>query len=274
MSNAVAKRETNNVQKFNPAQNNNLPSLDEYVAITNADFYSPGGGKNIANARVINLWAKDNGIKTEIVKVVNNEKRIRVIVRAWIGDKDKPVHEATDIVTYDLEQEYSRVFIEFTNKKIKYKEMSIRDIDYKLDGTRIKAFFSDEFKKNAKSISIITQWITYWSQWLSFAERTAKTKAESRAQQKLLGLEFREKKEIEEEKREIEAVAESNQNNHPQKQTEEKQENPISFLRKKMMNIIQQKNFNLGTVGDVFKSKYNCSTKEATIEQLTEFVLF
>lgn len=63
--------------------------LVEHFTYTTSDFYI-ANGKRMPSARIVQAWAKEAGLSSEVVECGKDEKRAWAHVRAWVGPKNNP----------------------------------------------------------------------------------------------------------------------------------------------------------------------------------------
>jgi len=176
-----------------------MPTLSAFKQITNKDFYTQGGIKKIPSAKVINYWAKAEGISTETLEMMKNDDFVIAKVRAWIGKKLDPIMEETSSIIYNLKQEYERKLTEYIQKNIKDEKITNEDFTF----VELNGVYHPRLNEPAKHIEF---WVE-WQRFLTFSERDAESKARRRAQLALLGVEYRDEEEIKSEKAEMESVS-------------------------------------------------------------------
>ena len=189
------------------------------IEITNRDFYKVGWDpverKDIKfpNARVWQKWANERQISTKVVRSVSDEKGCAVTVRGWIGDEAKPqvVHEETVALVWVHELE--KLLVDAVRNGITIEQYAGGQgkkghIMPAFDLTEVDASGVSRIvlRNPAHQLHVLAQWV----RTKSFGDRVCLTKAASRCYRRLLGVEWREKEEIEHEAKEAGAVAEDN----------------------------------------------------------------
>lgn len=169
------------------------------------DYYVVNGKKQ-PGCRIVNLWSKDMKISTETIECVKNNDIAKASVRAWIGDKQKPIAEETCTIVLNFKQEMERLLTDHIINQISRKKLTENDF----------IFIPDQNGMLIPRLTNPEKHLYFWREWqrfLTFAERNAETKAKRRAQLSLMGIEYRDDEEIMDEKLEIEMVAEAKSKN-------------------------------------------------------------
>lgn len=175
-----------------------IPYEAEFKKITeiqSSDFYSVydhriGDYRKVPNARVLQRWANDRRISSEIVEIEKEDGRAKAIIRGWIGKKDAPIVETADAVILHI-RDYEREWL-LNNSRPKSNRSARAKYDTE-KGCLVPATIED-----AKELA------SYLLRRQIFLERDAITKARKRVQLQLLGVEWREEEEVEAEESDIE----------------------------------------------------------------------
>ncbi len=65
-------------------------ALAEHYTFTAGDFYS-AGSKRIPSARIVQAWAREQGLSSQIIDCGKDKERAWAHVRCWSGPKDNPI---------------------------------------------------------------------------------------------------------------------------------------------------------------------------------------
>ena len=175
---------------------------DDYVVTT----YVGGAkkSKNVPSSAKVNFMARtlDRNIQgPDIVSVWDNEEGCGVTVRCWIGDKSKPIQEASDTVTFNYTNMLQEIIINACTNGI-YVHAKGGKVKPTLTWNGMIPVINDD---DAVKQSIMKLFL----QKKVFATREATSKATRRCQLKLMGYEYRDKVEIDGEIKETQQVTES-----------------------------------------------------------------
>lgn len=172
--------------------------LKQETEITDRDFYEVYDPrirrkKKVPSARVYNNWAKEAGIKTQILDAGCDSEKAWAHVKGWIGEEANPLLQREARVTILWKIEFESLIFDAIADREKKKPYTVGP-----DGYPVLTNPPDQ-------LALIRQ----LSRIKRFGERTAVTKAEAIVEKKLLGVEYREPEEIRHEKREVQAVCEA-----------------------------------------------------------------
>lgn len=168
--------------------------VKDIVNHINGDFFNVGGGKRIPDSRVVQSLANQAKIKTETINIKQNSEEATVTVRAVAPNGasiDASVTHNFEVVMQDKimsmlsSNQSSKLFIDINNP-----------------------FIMDNSGNITPNLTLIGQKkiVKDMIQFKKFAVRDAETKADNRAQKKILNQEWREEDEIKSEKEEVEMV--------------------------------------------------------------------
>ena len=166
--------------------------LAEAREITEADFYSAGGKKEVPSAKVYQLWANESGIKAEIVESGENEDKAWATINGWIGSKENPIAQKQAQVVINFKIELEALVLDAISGNHPAKHEMV-------DGKPV-------LSEKGEQLKVYKQWVRI----KRFAVRTAITKAEAIAHRKLLGVEFRNQAEIDHEISEVASITDGN----------------------------------------------------------------
>lgn len=150
----------------------------QHSSVKKSDFYSVGG-KTLPGARAIQKFANTQNISSEVIRLEwLNESSFytaacTAYVRAWIGPRAKPKQETTQAITLSMVSIIQR----YVTKKLTAKNYAWPESDVVIgdDGRILPAT-----KKRQLEM------LSYLADQRTFLDRSAITKAESRAFDKLL----------------------------------------------------------------------------------------
>lgn len=197
--------------------------VKDIVNHINGDFFNVGGGKRIPDSRVVQSLANQAKIKTETIHIKQDNKEATVTVRATAPNGasiDASVTHNFEVVMQDKimsmlsSNQPSKLFIDINNP-----------------------FIMDNSGNITPNLTLIGQKkiVKDMIQFKKFAVRDAETKADNRAQKKILNQEWREEDEIKSEKEEVEMVnkgkkvtTEPVKNKQPTNPEPPKKDNPIN----------------------------------------------
>jgi hypothetical protein len=171
--------------------------------LSDKDFYSAGGDKLVPGARALqHLANEDGGVTTQIMEHTIDNERASVRVRGW--RPGSPDFFKEDVCTIIFSTAFQMEIWRLVDKGCplhRGKGCPIqKDGDVaKLDKSGMVPMFGD----NRCFLHALENFLRI----KNFADRTCVTKAEGRVHAKLLNVEWRDEEEIEEERREIEVVA-------------------------------------------------------------------
>ncbi|NKE72878.1 hypothetical protein [Candidatus Manganitrophus noduliformans] len=181
------------VVQINPSE-----LLKQETEITDRDFYEVYDPrirrkKKVPSARVYNNWAKEAGIKTKILDAGCDSEKAWAHVKGWLGEEANPLLQREARVTILWKIEFESLVWDAIADREKKKPYTVGPDGYPV------------LTNPADQLALIRQ----LSRIKRFGERTAVTKAEAIVEKKLLGVEYREPEEIRHEKREVQAVSET-----------------------------------------------------------------
>ncbi|MEA4956918.1 hypothetical protein SDC9_07463 [bioreactor metagenome] len=168
--------------------------VKDIVNHINGDFFNVGGGKRIPDSRVVQSLANQAKIKTDTINIKQNSEEATVTVRAVAPNGasiDASVTHNFEVVMQDkimsmlASNQANKLFIDINNP-----------------------FMMDNSGNITPNLTLLGQKkiVKDMIQFKKFAVRDAETKADNRAQKKILNQEWREEDEIKSEKEEVEMV--------------------------------------------------------------------
>lgn len=182
----------------------------EYKQLTvpqETDFYNiydsrTRGYRREPSARVLRSWANRERINTKIVNIIHDPEFVQVTAKGWIGDESKPVRQTDAVVTINY-RDYAIQQVFDTLRKSEKVGKGVPEIIEGKDGM-------PEYKDPKMKL----EWYSYINRKKIFGDREAYTKAESILFKKLLGLEWRDKEEIEAEAEDVKIVQDGIKKEH------------------------------------------------------------
>jgi hypothetical protein len=184
--------------------------MTEYKHLTvpqEEDFYNVWDSRTRTNrkepsARVLRSWANRERINTKIVNIIHDPEFVQVTAKGWIGEESKPIRQTDAVVTINY-RDYAIQQVFDTLRKAEKAGKGVPDIIEGKDGM-------PEYKDPKMKL----EWYSYINRKKIFGDREAYTKAESILFKKLLGLEWRDKEEIEAEAEDVKIVQDAIKEDH------------------------------------------------------------
>jgi len=250
--------------------NNILSAKQRFQKDVVSNGYYKVADKNIESAALINAMAIEANIKVK-VQTWKNDSEAGCKATCWIGDENNPIAKQQRTVRHLYKDKYEEKLLEFIKNNCLdrkdrngyvYKKASV-NIETDIEFQEINGIPYPRIINPAVHLNFLLE----WNRFKAFSDRDAETKAISRAQRALLGVEFRDKEEIESEKEEIEGIAKSNNkkiddspdtsgHNETSSNSNDKLKELFEEAKNNLRNYIQEKHLSWKDMRRLFHEKY------------------